>query len=97
MAAQRSLPAPALPCPADQHPLSLPSAPLSTLRCRYGFLVQVLVLPLHMEFTRSGEFSVKDRLAAAARCAPAGISVLAAAAGSTYSSVAACRLPQRLC
>ena len=27
----------------------------------------VLVLPVHMEFARSGEFSVKDRLLAAAR------------------------------
>ncbi|KAL4424193.1 hypothetical protein ABPG75_001494 [Micractinium tetrahymenae] len=33
----------------------------------YGFLAQVLVLPLHMEFTRSGEFTVRDRLLAAAR------------------------------
>ncbi|EFN53506.1 hypothetical protein CHLNCDRAFT_136844 [Chlorella variabilis] len=33
----------------------------------YGFSVQVLVLPLHMEFARSGEFSIKDRLLAAAR------------------------------
>lgn len=37
---------------------------------RYGFLAQVLVLPLHMEFTRSGEFTVRDRLLAAARWAP---------------------------
>lgn len=29
----------------------------------------VLVLPLHMEFIRSGEFTVRDRLAAAARWA----------------------------
>ncbi|PSC73983.1 LMBR1 domain-containing 2-like protein A [Micractinium conductrix] len=33
----------------------------------YGFLAQVAVLPLHMEFARSGEFSVKARLLAAAR------------------------------
>jgi hypothetical protein len=34
----------------------------------YGFCVQMLVLPLHMEFTRRGEFTVLERLAAAARC-----------------------------
>ncbi|GAB4813329.1 hypothetical protein N2152v2_000375 [Parachlorella kessleri] len=28
----------------------------------YGFLVQVLVLPIHMEFTRSGEFTIWDRI-----------------------------------
>ncbi|KAI3424225.1 hypothetical protein D9Q98_009581 [Chlorella vulgaris] len=33
----------------------------------YGFIVQMLVLPLHMEFTRRGEFGLKDRLLAAAR------------------------------
>jgi hypothetical protein len=32
----------------------------------------MLVLPLHMEFTRRGEFSLKDRLAAAARWVPQG-------------------------
>ncbi|PRW61506.1 LMBR1 domain-containing 2-like protein A [Chlorella sorokiniana] len=33
----------------------------------YSFAVMVIVLPVHMEFARSGEFTVKDRLLAAVR------------------------------
>lgn len=48
------------------------SIPMSNVKatpaCRYSFAVMVIVLPVHMEFVRSGEFSVKDQLLAAARC-----------------------------
>lgn len=47
-----------------------PLLPAGCTTRRYSFLVMVLVLPVHMEFARSGEFSVKDRLLAAARCVP---------------------------
>lgn len=34
---------------------------------RYGFMVQVLVIPLHMEFTRSGEFTIPSRMSQSVR------------------------------
>jgi hypothetical protein len=64
--------APELPLPRSLfalHCVSCPPRASPSLCCRrYGFCVQMLVLPLHMEFTRRGEFTVLERLAAAARC-----------------------------
>ena len=46
------------------HTSCLPILPtwVILLAHRYGFMVQVLVLPIHMEFTRSGEFTIWDRI-----------------------------------
>ena len=33
----------------------------------FSFISQVLILPLHMEYTRSGDFTIKDRLLASLR------------------------------
>ena len=42
-------------------------SPTSEMRmmCRYGFLSQVLWLPIHQEFVDSGHFFLHDRLGSA--------------------------------
>eukprot|EP00887_Chlorella_sp_A99_P006959 scaffold2.g6959.t1 len=48
----------------------------------YGFLAQVLVLPLHMEYTRRGEFNFASRLAGALRYQLAYYAALAGVAAA---------------